>query len=156
MELNEISFSWSDGWGNPGSGSMTVYLQPFFDRCTVTEAKKLLGYIQKSNQPEVVDKLKLWIKRRKADCDSMKVALKDKTPLAMKNVNSAEQWEKKVRFTFRKYKDKNDPDALRLKIALNEAVEKKKEAKEVLQGIKADISKMERLKDKLIKIETMM
>ncbi len=154
--MNEITFTWSSDWGNPGNGSMTIYLQPFFDSCTVTEAKKLLGYIRKSNQPENVDNLKLWIIRRKADCDSMVVALNDKIPLAMKNVNSAEQWEKKVRFTFRKYKDKNDPDALRLKIALNEAVEKKKEAKEVLQGIKADISKMERLKDKLIKIETMM
>ena len=154
--MNEIEFSWSDGWGNPGSGSMTVYLQPFFDGCTVADAKKLLGYIQKSNQPEIVENLKLWVIRRKADCDSMVIALNDKVPLAMKQVDKAVQWEKKVRFAFRQCKNKIDSDAIRLKTALEEAGRSKKEAKENLQDIKADIRKTERLKDKLIKIEEMM
>ena len=154
--MNEIEFSWSDGWGNPGSGSMKVFLQPFFDSCTVTEAKKLLGYIQKSNQPEVVENVKLWLTRRKADCDSIVVALNDKVPLALKQIDKTVQWEKKVRFAFRQCKDKNSENGVRLKIALDKAIVARKEAKEDLQGIKADIKKAERLKDKLIKIEALL
>ena len=154
--MNEITFTWSSDWGNPGNGSMTIYLQPFFDDCTVTEAKKLLGYIRKSNQPENVDNLKMWIIRRKADCDSMVVALNDKIPLAMKQVKQAEDWVKKVRFTYKPHKNKIDTDSIRLKIALDEAIRNMKEMKEYLQDIKTDIRKTERLKDKLIKIEALL
>ena len=154
--MNEITFTWSADWENPGKGSMTIYLQPFFDSCTVTEAKKLIGYIRKSNQPEIVDNLKLWITRRKAECDSERIALNDKIPLALKQVKQAEDWASKVRFAFRPHKNKIDSDSIRLKIALDEAIRNVKEMKEYLQDIRKDVRKSEHLKDKLIKIEALL